>query len=160
MSEAEENAREGTAQDVLAGLAKAHRPRTLLVIGAAAVPPGMEEAALTRVSAAAAEDALAQLGRFDFAVASEVTEQLEAPAAAALLGRLKNLHTDRFLLLVDAPNACLDDEALLALALRPLAAAEDGRRAWLYDIDDYNPERPWNSPEDWANPQNFHRYRW
>jgi hypothetical protein len=32
--------------------------------------------------------------------------------------------------------------------------------AWLYDIDRYNPERPWNNPEDWANPGNFERFRW
>jgi hypothetical protein len=112
------------------------------------------------VAATAAPAELATLGRFDFALVSGLLEQLDAPDAEAVLGRLKNLHTDRFVLLADPARACLGHDALLALALAPFEHLDDGRVAWLYDIDRYNPERPWNNPEDCANPENFERFRW
>ena len=31
---------------------------------------------------------------------------------------------------------------------------------YTYDIDSFNRQREWNSPENWANPENFRRYRW
>ena len=65
-----------------------------------------------------------------------------------------------YLLLTDPVRACLGHDALLALALAPFEQLDDGRIAWRYDIDRYNPERPWNNPEDWANPQNFDKFRW
>jgi hypothetical protein len=85
---------------------------------------------------------------------------MESADAEAVLGRLKNLHTSRFLLLADPARACLGHDALLALALAPFEHLADGRVAWRYDLDRYNPERGWNNPEDWANPQNFDRFRW
>ena len=29
-----------------------------------------------------------------------------------------------------------------------------------YNLDSYNKKRNWNSPEGWANPDNFDKYRW
>ena len=39
---------------------------------------------------------------------------------------------------------------------------EDGvwYSVYTYDIDTFNHRREWNSPEHWANPENFRRYRW
>jgi hypothetical protein len=31
---------------------------------------------------------------------------------------------------------------------------------YTYDIDSYNRQRDWNTPEDWAHPGNFNRWRW
>jgi len=143
----------------VASLLETLGPASLLVIGDPPTPPATH-AAVTCVSATTAPAALATLGRFDFALVSELLEQLDGPAAEAVLGRLKNLHTDRFVLLADPAHACLGHEALLALALAPYEQLADGRVAWLYDIDRYNPERRWNNPEDWANPENFERFRW
>lgn len=148
-----------TAQDCLASLVGDYAPSSLLVIGDP--PVAIEsEADVTRVDVADAADALARLGRFDFAIVSDLVEQLDAPAAEAVLGRLKNLHTDRFVLLADPARASLGPAALLALALEPFEHLDDGCVAWRYDIDRYNPERRWNNPEDWANPENFDRFRW
>jgi len=134
-------------------------PASLLLIGD---PPVAEETAaeVTRVAVPDAVDALARLGRFDLAILDGVVEHLDASAAEAVLGRLKNLHTDRFVLLVDPARSCLGHDDLLALALAPFAQLDDQRVAWRYDIDRYNPERRWNNPENWANPENFDRFRW
>jgi hypothetical protein len=148
-----------TARDCLASLLADHAPASLLLIGDPPVAPGTD-AEVTRVSGAEAADALTTLGRFDLAIVEDLVEQLDASAAEAVLGRLKNLHTDRFVLLADPARSCLGHDDLLALALAPFEHLDGGRVAWLYDIDRYNPERRWNNPEDWANPENFDRFRW
>jgi hypothetical protein len=148
-----------TARDCVASLVGDSAPASLLLIGDSPMVPEME-AEVTRVAVAEAMGALARLGRFDFAIVSGLVEQLEAPAAEAVLGRLKNLHTDRFVLLADPARSCLGHDALLALALAPYEPLADGRMAWVYDIDRYNPERAWNNPEEWAHPENFARFRW
>jgi hypothetical protein len=146
-------------QACVAALLERYAPASLLVIGNPPIAPETD-AKVTRVAATAAPAELATLGRFDFALVSALLEQLGAPDASAVLGRLKNLHTDRFVLLADPARACLGHDELLALALAPCEHLADGRVAWLYDLDRYNPERPWNNPDDWANPENFERFRW
>jgi hypothetical protein len=148
-----------SARDCVAMLLADYAPASLLVIGD---PPAAPEtdAELTCVSVHEVAAELAVLGRFDFAIVTDLLEALDAPTAEVVLGRLKNLHTDKYLLLADPARACLGHDALLALALAPCEQLDDGRIAWRYDIDRYNPERPWNNPDDWANPQNFDRFRW
>jgi hypothetical protein len=148
-----------TAQDCIASVLERYAPARLLVIGE---PPTLPKAGaeVTCVAANAATAELAALGRFDFAVVSGLLERLDAGEAESVLGRLKNLHTDRFVLLADPARSSLGHDALLALALAPFEHLDDGRVAWRYDIDRYNPERKWNNPEDWANPDNFKKYRW
>jgi hypothetical protein len=148
-----------TAADCVAQLLGRYRPARLLLIG----PSFAEfagEAETRRLPAEHAERALGACGHFDFAVVADVIERLDAAAATTLLGGLKNLHADRFVLVVDPRRSSLDSDALLALTLAPLERLDGGREAWLYDIDRYNPEREWNTPEDWAHPENFRKYRW
>jgi hypothetical protein len=149
----------GSLADRISALLARHRPASLLIIGE---PPPLpaEAPAATHIAVESAARELEGLGRFDFAILGEVAERLPADETAALLGRLKNLHTDRFLLLVNPARSSLDRDALLGLALLPLEAAADDRQAWLYDLDRYNPEREWNNPADWAHPENFDRFRW
>ena len=146
-----------SAQECVASLLESESPARLLLIGD---PPGDCGTEVTRIPAADALESLAKLGRFDFAVVCDLLEQVDEPTAEAVLGRLTNLHTDRFLLLADPAQSCLGREALLALALAPFERLDDGRIAWRYDIDEYNPERRWNNPDDWAHPENFQRFRW
>ncbi len=148
-----------SAENCVAALLAEYAPGSVLVIGGA-VPMPEAPAKETRLAAAEAPAKLEALGRFDFALVSGLLEELEAADAEAVLGRLKNLHTSRFLLLADPARACLGHDALLALALAPFEHLADGRVAWRYDLDRYNPERRWNNPEDWANPHNFDRFRW
>jgi hypothetical protein len=147
------------AADCLARLLQTWRPADVLLVGSIPELPATAPGA-TRVPVDESGVPLEGLGRFDLAVVAEVTERLDAAAAVAVLGRLKNLHTDRFVLFVDPLRSSLDRDALLGLALEPLEPLDDGLLAWLYDIDRYNPERDWNNPEDWAHPENFDRFRW
>ncbi|NGP53027.1 DUF6231 family protein [Thioalkalivibrio sp. XN8] len=146
-----------SAEDCIAALLAEYAPASVLVIGDAAPETAAE---VTRVAATEAPRKLEAVGRFDFAIVSGLLEEIEAADAEAVLGRLKNLHTSRFLLLADPARASLGHDALLALALAPFEHLADGRVAWRYDLDRYNPERRWNNPEDWANPHNFDRFRW
>lgn len=148
-----------SAQDFVATMLADYAPASLLVVGDPPTAPETD-AELTCVAVHEVAAELAVLARFDFAVITELLEELDGPTAEFVLGRLKNLHTDKYLLLADPARACLGHDALLALALAPCEQLDDGRIAWRYDIDRYNPERPWNNPEDWANPQNFDRFRW
>lgn len=146
-----------SAEDCIAALLVDYAPASLLVIGDAAPETAAE---VTHLAATEAPAKLEALGRFDFAIVSGLLEEIEAADAEAVLGRLKNLHTTRFLLLADPERGCLGHDELLALALAPFEHLADGRVAWRYDVDRYNPERRWNNPEDWANPENFDRFRW
>lgn len=148
-----------SAQDCIASLLESYAPARLLLI-CDDLPLPDTDTEVTRLSVADSPAALGALGRFDFAIVADLLETLQAREAEAVLGRLKNLHVDRFVVLVDAGRSSLDREALLGLALEPLEQLEDGRVVWAYDIDRYNPEREWNNPEDWAHPENFGKSRW
>jgi hypothetical protein len=148
-----------SAQDCIASLLESYAPPRLLVI-CDFLPLPATATEVTRLAVADAPAALDALGRFDFAVVADLLETLQAMEAETVLGRLKNLHVDRYVVFVDAGRSSLDREALLGLALRPMETLEDGRAAWVYDIDQYNPEREWNNPEDWAHPENFGKVRW
>jgi hypothetical protein len=140
-----------------------YAPASVLVVGdafdGALAAAELEEDALTRLAVDEAAGRLPALGRFDCALVAGVTEALPAREAAELIGRLKNLHAPRFLVLADLVRSSLGRDALLALALRPAGALEDDLALWLYDVDRYNPERDWNNPDDWAHPENFDKYR-
>lgn len=148
-----------TAQDCITSLLESYAPARVLVICDSLELPEIDSE-VTRLAVADASTELAALGRFDFAVVADLVETLEAREAEAVLGRLKNVHADRFVLVADPARSCLERDELLALTLAPYELLENGRLAWVYDIDRYNPEREWNNPEDWANPENFRKYRW
>ncbi|MEJ2514826.1 MAG: DUF6231 family protein [Gammaproteobacteria bacterium] len=130
-------------------------PASALVIG---TPAGPEPplGTVTRLDPGQAAEQLASLGRFDCALVRP-DETLEGRGLVLVLGRLKNVHAPRIALeLAVSPPAGLRN-ALLDLAFEPDAEAED---LWVHDIDRYNPQREWNNPDNWANPENFHKYRW
>jgi hypothetical protein len=104
---------------------------------------------------------LADAGRFEFAIVSDSSSSSDAPDAEAVT-RATEEPAHRPVRTADGSGALAASVMthLLALALAPCEQLDDGRVAWRYDIDRYNPERPWNSPEDWANPENFERFRW
>ena len=78
--------------------------------------------------------------------------------AEQLLSRLRDVHCDRVLLLDRGSHWTPD-------SLRPLGFLElvcpslDGR-CYLYDPDLFSQPREWNNADDWANPENFRKYRW
>lgn len=109
-------------------------------------------------------ESLSGLGRFDAGLVTGVLSQLDPKAGVEFIGLLRNLHCTRVALTLEegALLAGWTREALLALEFLPLAAAAKtgGTEVFLYDIDLYNRGRDWNTPESWANPQNFDKFRW
>jgi hypothetical protein len=119
------------------------------------------------VAPAGALEALGGLGRFDYAFVTDALASLDVSEGMALLARLRDLHCHRFA--VTHRHAPAEDDPWtdgrflsLTLALHRRITEGDGieTSVYAYDIDTYNRRREWNSPEDWANPQNFHRWRW
>ncbi len=164
-------------QELLLQLLTDAEPRSLLCV-APATPPavsawlaGSDGRRLTELDPADAGGGLAELGRYDFALVTEALEGLSAEAGTTLLSRLRDVHCHRFAVTYRRPRAAsaaadsywTDGRFLgLTLALHRRVSDVNGAETaiYTYDIDSYNRQRDWNTPEDWAHPGNFNRWRW
>lgn len=101
-----------------------------------------------------------RLERANYEAAIVLLELLprDAGAVAQVLGRLRDRHARR--VLVEDLNASLSARELLALGFVGVTGHESGGRLYLHDPEDFFPKRDWNSAENWANPENFGKYRW
>lgn len=123
---------------------------SLLVIGAHA-PAGRDCDSLPADAGVADLDGL---GVYDLGLVLEL-----AAADESLLGRLRDLHTRRLLVAGEAARR-FEPRRMLALGFERHPSPDADGGAYLYDRDSFNREREWNSPENWANPENFDKYRW
>ena len=103
-------------------------------------------------------DDLPQTLRATIGVVVAPLEYLSRKRAEQLLSRLRDIHCEKVLL-------CDSDCEWSPEELRPLGYLEmkhpsNGGRFYLFDPDAFNEAREWNNPTDWANPQNFRKYRW
>ena len=84
------------------------------------------------------------------------------------LARIKNQYCSHIKVFLSLTE---DDSAALAIATKtlhslgfhftkPLQFNQKSYDCYSYKITNYNKKRDWNSPEYWANPQNFDRFRW
>ena len=111
-----------------------------------------------------AHDALARLAalpRFNFALVCDL-ESLPKTEAGPLLARLRDLHTDRFVVVTrhTAANHWTTEE-LLAYGLYRVAEYANARLAlYEFDIAHYKQTPDWLSDKYWANPDLFNKYRW
>jgi hypothetical protein len=78
--------------------------------------------------------------------------------AEQLLSRLRDVHCDK-VLLVDGASGWSPD-ALRSLGYLEVKRPSDGARCYMFDPDTFNQPREWNNSSDWANPENFQKYRW
>jgi hypothetical protein len=99
--------------------------------------------------------------RYPLGVVAGQLETLQHRTASQLLARLRDQVCARVLVLV-APDAGWSRSDLLALGYNRIGRSQGPARWSLYEyeITRYNPERTWNNPSDWANPENFDKYRW
>ena len=110
---------------------------------------------------------LTPLGRFDLVVVADQLEYMNHHAGEELLGRLRNLHTDRMLVLY---QPALAPEKLrwrandfLGMGLRRDSHFVGNNREmtlYSYELSTYNFPRQWNNPRFWANPENWGKYWW
>ena len=114
---------------------------------------------------AAPADALR--GRYDLCVAALDGHNVTGRHDRLLLSVIRNLHCARIELLLLPPGESARmtsaERVLFGLGFKKVLLLQDaGREAWWYryELQHYNRKRGWNSPENWANPQNFDRFRW
>lgn len=162
-------------QEILYELLEEFSPSSLLCVAAGSAPSSVNQylahrdgSRLTLIEPDNAAAALSDKGRFDYAVLSHALETVAPSEGAALIARIRDVHCHRFALACRHTDAHhregeWSEPELLALALTlHRRVKEDGiwHSVYTYDVDTYNPNREWNSPENWANPENFRRYRW
>lgn len=95
--------------------------------------------------------------RADLAVVFDQLEHMPAREAAHLLATLRDRHARR--VVVDDAAGTFGISEMLGLGFEK-AAGIGLEHGYLYDPDSPSRQREWNSPENWANPQNFDKYRW
>ena len=78
--------------------------------------------------------------------------------AEQLLSRLRDIHCEK-VVLIDTNNGWTPED-LRALGYLEVGQAWADRRCYLFDPDAFNQPREWNNRSNWANPENFRKYRW
>lgn len=161
-----------SAIHALAGLLDERRPASVLVLSLNPLPAvaqwcAAHGASLTSLATLDPGTALTGLGRFDLVVVADQLEYMSAAQGTILLGTLRNLHSSSLAVLYQpalAPEALRwPPNAFLALGLHRAAEFQQAERhmtLYRYELDSYNFHRTWNTPEHWANPQNWGRYWW
>ena len=89
-------------------------------------------------------------------------ERMSREDGVHLLSRLRDLISERVLLLLH-DEAWPSDElfALGYMQIGPQKKRPSGdERFFLYDPDQFNEPRAWNNTANWANPENFKKFRW
>lgn len=104
-----------------------------------------------------AEDVVAVM-RADLSIVFDQLEHMAKEDGEHLLGRLRDQHSKRVLL--HCADQMHSDQELLALGyIRQRRSFDDGR-LFLFDPEMFFERRDWNTPDKWANPENFKKYRW
>lgn len=161
-----------TAPDTLASILDSQAPSSLLIISQAP-PPAIaqwcqqHEVELTEICDPDPAHLLEQQGRFDMAIVAEQLEYMNGQAGQALLGTLRNLHTNA-MLVVYQPNLAperlqwrLNDFIAMGMRQEGVFPAKTGDLAiYSYDLSHYNFKREWNNARFWANPENWGKYWW
>jgi len=96
--------------------------------------------------------------RADVGIVAGQLETMAHEDGINLLSRLRDVHCSKVLLLVSGPG--WTREELLALGYQETKRPSSNGRCYLYDSEIFSQARDWNNSTNWANPQNFRRYRW
>lgn len=100
---------------------------------------------------------------------ADTLEHISKARGAALIARLRDVYTQRLLVLTAVMDATGEDpegwtqRELMALGLRmigPCVHAGRTRGLFLFDIFDYKTTPEWLNPRHWANPQMWNKRRW
>lgn len=101
---------------------------------------------------------LDQLDRCSLAIVFAQIEHLEKADAVHLLARLRDHYAERTLV-CDTQKVFTSAE-LLALGYLKQVRPRDDERWYLHDPEEFFQRREWNNSRDWANPENFDKFRW
>ena len=100
--------------------------------------------------------------RVDIAVVVDQVECMSKTDGMHLLSKLRDLTSNRVLLLLYSDDWTSGE--LLALGFQEIQQQAkrpsiDGR-LYLFDPNDFHESREWNNTANWANPENFNKFRW
>lgn len=101
---------------------------------------------------------LDQLERHSLALVFVEPEHLEKNAAVNLLAQLRDRYAER--VLVCDEQGVFTSAELLALGYIRQRRPRENVRLYLHDPEEFFERREWNNPRDWANPENFDKFRW
>ena len=161
-----------TPQTALAALLDSERPASLLLISLNPVPVvedwcRQHGASLHILAETDPLPSLAGLPRVDLAIIADQLEYMDRDRGARLIGLLRNLYTERLLVLYQAQLAPerlrWPRNGFLALGLKRDAVFRQQEREMVlysYELARYNFTRSWNNPRFWANPENWGKYWW
>ena len=96
--------------------------------------------------------------RADLTIVFDQLEHMEKAEGVHLLSRLRDHHCKRILL--HCADRVHSKQELLALGFVEQQRSSQGGRFFLFDPDLFFERRDWNTPDKWAHPQNFKKYRW
>jgi len=154
------------------------RPASLLIIGSGADAAVDAYLAHNRVldrecqihRAQPSPDPSLATERWDMGIVTDTLEYLDKREAFRLLARLRDLYTERFCATVRIGDAWPDLKSrwsrndLLAIGMSLVNSYDDGDGRSLqlckYDIATYKATPRWLSPDNWANPELWNKYRW
>ncbi len=96
--------------------------------------------------------------RADVGIVLNQIEHMRRTDAMHLLSRLRDQYCRKVLLLM-ASNTFTEQELLALGYIRQERPSTDGQ-FYLFDPDIFFERREWNTPANWAHPQNFNKSRW
>lgn len=98
----------------------------------------------------------------DLVLVSKEVEALDKTSAVQIIGQLRNSLNAQILVLLSS-SAPLDFADMIGLGFKLEAngfSDKNDTTLYTYDITNYNKKREWNNSRFWANPGNFHKFRW
>lgn len=95
---------------------------------------------------------------FELGIVADLLESRPARAAAQGLGRLRDIYTHRFWLIV-SPTAAWTNADLIGYGLKRAGRFGDWR-LYRFNIHDYKDVPDWLNSRYWANPERWGKARW
>jgi hypothetical protein len=131
-----------------------------LVVSCSRCPPlpGAVSARLTWRCDVQSAAQLEDLERFPVALVIDQIPHMPAQSAVHMLAQLRDRYAER--IIVSNEEETLDSQQLLALGFIRREVEPTCGNIYLHDPAEFYERRAWNDSRDWANPENFNRFRW
>mgnify|MGYP000721608246 CR=1 FL=1 len=154
----------GTLELLETAIESAGEGTSLVVTDASSVRRAVGDRGVTLFAPDVAESHLDGLPRAALAVVDGASAFPSAAGAVQLVGRLRDLHADRVLVIASRDHGGhLGRQELVGLGFQRWASSldPDGRRRWYeFDIAHYKVTPDWLNARHWANPELWDKYRW
>ena len=96
--------------------------------------------------------------RYPVALVVDQIAHMTSQSAVHLLAQLRDRYAER--VIVCNEKDTLDSQQLLALGYIRREGVPTFSNIYVHDPDEFYERRAWNDSRDWANPENFDRFRW